>query len=378
MNTLKTVSLFVPNLDGGGAEKVAINLAKGLLRRGHTVSLVVAEAEGQYLKEFEAAEENITLINLNAKSPVFLSKTLALKQYLQAQRPDYLLSILDVLGSAVIAQQLAKTPTKVVMTVHTHLSQQFKDRHGAALTQFKWFCIDKFYPQAAAIAAVSHGVADDLSGHSTIALKDIQVLYNPILTHDFYDKVQEPLPHPWFAASEPPVVLGVGRLVRQKDFANLVQAFAKVRQHQPARLVILGSEDNREPDIKPRLQAMIQDLGITADVELCGFVSNPYPYMAKASVFALSSIYEGFGNVIVEALAAGTPVVSTDCESGPAEILEKGQYGRLVAVRDSHALAEGICAALAETPDTERLQKRAAVFSVDKVAGKYDSFLNRL
>ncbi|MGF1496381.1 MAG: glycosyltransferase [Elainellaceae cyanobacterium] len=375
MDITKKVSLFVPNLDGGGAEKVAINLAQGLTAVGLKVYLVVAQAEGEYLKQdFKPAE----LINLQAKSPIFLYKTLALKRHLQEKRPDYLISILDILGSAVIARRLAGTSTKVIMTVHTNLSQQFQDRHGTAVTKFKWFCIDKFYPRADAIASVSQGVANDVASNTNIPLENIKVLYNPILTHDFSEKVSEPIQHPWFNPGEPPVILGVGRLVKQKDFATLVQAFAKIRQNQPARLVILGSEDKREPMIKPRLQAMIRDLDLEADVDLPGFVGNPYPYMAKAKVFVLSSIYEGFGNVIVEALATGTPVVSTDCESGPAEILNYGQYGTLTPVGDADALAEGIRATLASPPSREFLQERAAMFSVNKVASQYFRFLGYL
>ncbi len=379
MDSTKKISIFCPSLAGGGAEKVAINLARGLARLGPQIYLVVAQAQGAYLQQAsEEIEEAVELINLKAKYPLLLGKTLALMRHLQEQRPDYLISILDIVGSSLIARQLVNVPTKVVMTVHTHLSQQFKDRHGIFATKFRWLCINKFYAQADAIATVSKGVAADLSINSNIPLNEIKVLYNPILNHDFYETLKEPIWHPWFVPGEPPVILGVGRLVKQKDFATLVQAFAKVRQHQPARLVILGDVDNREPQIEPQLQAVISQLGLADDVELLGFVNNPYPYMAKASVFVLSSIYEGFGNVIVEALAAGTPVVSTDCESGPAEILAGGQYGTLVPIRDPHKLAEGIRATLAAQRDPERLQKRAAMFSADKVAIEYSNFLSRL
>ena len=216
MNTDKTVSLFVPGLDGGGAEKVAINLAKGLATIGMNVHLVVAQAKGDYLQDLRSSEEAFELIDLQAKSPIFLYKTLGLRRYLQQRQPDYLISILDILGSAVIARQLAGVKTKVVMTVHTNLSQQFEDRNGSAATAFKWFCIDRFYPQADAIASVSKGVAADLSANSNIPLSAIKVLYNPILTHDFYEQIEAAIPHPWFAAGEPPVILGVGRLVNKK------------------------------------------------------------------------------------------------------------------------------------------------------------------
>ncbi|PSN20049.1 glycosyl transferase [filamentous cyanobacterium CCP5] len=375
MNKTKSIHLFIPNLDGGGAEKVILNLAQGFVRQGMAVAVVAAQAEGAFLQDIP---DGVELVDLEASSPVFVTKTLALKRHLQRTRPNYLLSTLDILGSAVLARNLAQVPTQVLMVVQTHLSQQFKDRHGPLMTRLKWFGVGQMYGRADAIAAASQGVATDLASHTPIASQGIEVIHNPVVTYNFYEKVIQPVNHPWFAPDQPPVILGVGRLVKQKDFATLVQAFAQVRQQRPARLVILGTGDKREPHIKPRLQAMIQELGIADDVDLPGFVSNPYAYMARAHVFALSSIYEGFGNVVAEALAAGTPVVSTDCESGPAEILDYGSYGILVPVKDAAALARGILDTLAQPTNPERSKQRGADFSIDKVCEDYLNILNRL
>jgi glycosyltransferase involved in cell wall biosynthesis len=153
----------------------------------------------------------------------------------------------------------------------------------------------------------------------------------------------------------------------QKDFTTLIRAFAKVRQQRPCRLMILGEWSGH----KAVLDALIQELQIEADVELPGFVYNPYPYMAQASVFALSSRYEGFGNVLVEAMAVGTPVVATNCESGPAEILEHGKYGPLVPVGDADALAEAIVQTLNHPVDPMILQARAEDFSSRRIAKQY-------
>ena len=216
--------------------------------------------------------------------------------------------------------------------------------------------------------------------HTQIPAKVIEVIYNPVLTYDFYDKASQPVDHPWFAPGEPPVILGVGRLVKQKDFATLIQAFALVRRQRPARLVILGDSDKREPLIKPQLQAMIQALGLTENVDLPGFVSNPYAYMAQAQVFTLSSIYEGFGNVVAEALAAGTPPsFPPTAPVDAAEILDQGKFGQLVPVKDSTALAHAILKNPdSAPPDSARLQQRAASFSIDKVCDDYLRVLNRL
>ncbi len=150
-------------------------------------------------------------------------------------------------------------------------------------------------------------------------------------------KAKEPVEHPWFETGELPVILGVGRLMEQKDFPTLIRAFAKVLKVRPSRLVILGSGKERS-----RLNALVHELGLQNHVAMLAFQNNPYAYMTKAAVFALSSAWEGFGNVLVEAMAQGTPVVSTDCKHGPREILDHGKHGLLVPVGDSQAMAEAI------------------------------------
>ena len=157
-----------------------------------------------------------------------------------------------------------------------------------------------------------------------------------------------------------------------------MQAFALVRKRCPARLMILGDVDPREPDVKPELESLINKFGLQDDVLFLGFVDNPYAYMARANVFVLSSIYEGFGNVVAEAIAAGTPVVSTDCESGPAEILNKGQYGELVPVGDYEAMADAIVATLDQPIDTRVLKARSQAFTIDCIVRQYLDVLNEL
>ena len=217
------------------------------------------------------------------------------------------------------------------------------------------------------------GVADDVARLTGIPADTIRVIYNPVVTPAVLAKMQQPVDHPWFAAGEPPVILGVGRLVSQKDFPTLVEAFAIVRQQRSARLMILGEGEDRE-----KLEAQISALGLQDDVALPGFAENPYAYMAHANVFALSSIFEGFGNVVAEAMAAGTAIVSTDCPSGPAEILEGGRYGKLVPVNDPAALAEGILATLEAPIAADILRQRAQEFSVDRVTDQYIEVLSRL
>jgi glycosyltransferase involved in cell wall biosynthesis len=363
------VSVFLPKLSGGGAERAMLHLAQGFAQRGLKTDLVVAEAEGAYLSMLPPG---VRLVNLQAKAPIVISKTLALGQYLRQTRPDALFSALDIVSSAIWAKRLAGTTTRVVMCVQTHLSQQFRDHQPLIGGKIRPQLVRWFYPWADEIVAASQGVAIDVAKITHLPAQQIAAIYNPVITPEVQTQIQADITHPWFAEGQPPVVLGVGRLVTQKDFPTLIRAFALVRQRRVARLMILGEGEQR-----PKLEALIQELGLTADVALPGFVGNPYAYMAQAAVFALSSIFEGFGNVVAEALAAGTPVVSTDCESGPAEILADGEYGALVPVRDPAALAAAIATTLDQPRHSARLRERAQAFSVETVTEQYLQVLAR-
>ncbi len=373
MNTTATnssISIFLPALEGGGAERAMLHLAQGLAERGFKTDLVLAETKGAYLDTVPSA---IRIVDLKARSPLIVSKTLALRRYLQQEQPAVLFSALDILSSATWAQRLAGVSTRIVMCVQTNLSQQFRDHQPNTIGRIRPRMVQWFYPWADAIVAASRGVADDVARMAHIPADTIQVIYNPVVTPSVLAKMQQPIDHPWFALDAPPVILGVGRLVSQKDFPTLVNAFAIVRQQRPARLMILGEGEDRA-----KLEAQIRELGLQADVALPGFAENPYAYMAHASVFALSSIFEGFGNVVAEAMAAGTAIVSTDCPSGPAEILDGGKYGKLVPVGDAAALAAGILATLAAPTAADVLCQRAQAFSLDRVVDQYVDVLARL
>lgn len=347
-----------------------LHLAQGLAERGFKTDLVLAETKGAYLDTVPSA---IRIVDLKARSPLIVSKTLALRRYLQQEQPAVLFSALDILSSATWAQRLAGVSTRIVMCVQTNLSQQFRDHQPNTIGRIRPRMVQWFYPWADAIVAASRGVADDVARMAHIPADTIQVIYNPVVTPSVLAKMQQPIDHPWFAPDAPPVILGVGRLVSQKDFPTLVNAFAIVRQQRPARLMILGEGEDRA-----KLEAQIRELGLQADVALPGFAENPYAYMAHASVFALSSIFEGFGNVVAEAMAAGTAIVSTDCPSGPAEILDGGKYGKLVPVGDAAALAAGILATLAAPTAADVLCQRAQAFSLDRVVDQYVDVLARL
>ncbi len=362
------IACFIPELGGGGAERVMIHLAEGFAAKGWIVDLVVAQVTGAYAAHLP---KEINLVDLQAKSPQIITKTVALIKYLKQQQPTVLLTTLDMINAAGWARRLSKTSTQVVMIVQTHLSQQFRDRHSPLVGWMRSQIVKQFYPWANHLVAASQGVADDVAAIIGMDPDQIYVIYNPVVRSDLAEKALEQVDHPWFAQGQPPVLLGVGRLVKQKDFATLVRAFAQVRQQRLCRLVIIGDIDEREAHIKPDLEKLINNLNIHREVAFLGFVENPYKYMERAQVFVLSSRYEGFGNVVAEALAVGTSVVSTDCESGPAEILKQGQFGRLVPVGDSTALANAMQEALDDPPLPEVLRARSHDFTIETIVNQY-------
>lgn len=332
----KKIALFITDLGGGGAERVMLTLSESFAREGFPVDFIVSTARGALRAD---VPRGVRLIDLKASR--LIKSLFPLARYLATERPSYMLSALSSANCVAIwARALSRCHTSLVVSEHTTLSLAAPNepnfRHRKLPHLMRWS-----YPFADAVATVSNGVADDLARVIHYPRGRIQVIYNPSVTPAMLAKSREPLDHPWFKPGEPPVVLGVGRLVTQKDFATLIRAFAILRKRRSARLMILGEGEKRQ-----ELATLIDELGLSAEVALPGFVQNPYKFMRAARVFALSSRWEGFATVIVEALACGTNVVSTDCPSGPAEILKYGVLGRLVPVDDPHRLAAAIAESL--------------------------------
>lgn len=343
-------------------------LAIGFAKRGWKVDLVLAEARGAYL---DLVPPEVRIVDLKAKFPVLITKTLALRRYLQIEQPAVLFSALDILSSALCAR--GKAPTRIVMCVQTYLSEQFRNHQGATFGKVRSRMVRWLYPKSDAIVAASLGTAKDVAELTQVPVEQIQVIYNPVVTPDVFQKSQEPIDHPWFQPGEPPVILGVGRLVSQKDFFTLIEAFAQVRVTRPARLMILGEGEQRA-----LLEERIRQLGLEQDVALPGFVENPYAYMAASAVFVLSSKFEGFGNVVAEALACGVPIVATDCPSGPAETLAAGKYGKLVKIADPTEMATAILDTLDRSIDSTLLKQRSLDFERDRIVDQYLTFVETL
>ena len=363
---MSKIAILLPSLHGGGAERVMLNLAANFVQQGWQVDLVLVKAEGPYLTQ---VPPEVNIINLGGKRLLLSLSNLI--RYWRQVRPDFLMcGENDVSIVALAIRNLVGVKTKLIITVHNNLSQETRNatKLKKRLTGYfaRWL-----YPSADQIVSVSQGVAKDLAGIIGLPLERIQVIYNPVVTPVMLEQATEQVDHPWFAVDAPPVILGVGRLIEQKDFPTLIQAFALVRKTHRAKLMILGEGKERS-----NLEALVKELGLESEVMLPGFVDNPYAYMAQASLCVLSSGWEGFGNVLVEAMAVGTPVVSTNCESGPAEILDNGQYGKLVAVGDIPALAQAIVNTLQHPPDSTILRQRSGHFTAQASASQYLQMLS--
>lgn len=331
-STRRHLAIFLPSLAGGGAERVSLNLAREVAKRGVKVDLVVSQAVGPYVSE---VPDGVRLVDLET-SRVATSLP-GLVRYLRRNRPDAMLTVMshaNVIG--VTAASIARTSTRVVTSEHDTLSQ-VTERTARRRARGMPRLVAKTYPRADAIVTVSSGVADDLSAVTGLPRDDIEVIYNPVVTPEVEEAAKQAVDHPWFGPGQLPVVLGIGRLAPKKDFPTLMRAFARVREHSPARLVILGDGPDRED-----LDRLARELEIEQDLSMPGFVDNPLSYLRAASVFVLSSRWEGLPTVLIEALYCGTPVIATDCPSGPREILSDGQYGVLVPIDDVEAIAAGI------------------------------------
>jgi glycosyltransferase involved in cell wall biosynthesis len=363
MNAHPRIALFVPSLHGGGAERVMLTLANYFVEQGVRADLVLGEVNGVFRSDVDA---QVRVIDLRAKH--VLGCLPGLVRYMRHERPSALLSALTHANIVALwANRLAGSRARAVISERTTLSQagaNARSLRGRLMPTLARL----FYPWADVVVAVSHGVADDLARVTGLSQEKIRVIYNPVVTSQLFARSEAPVDHPWFAAGQPPVVLGVGRLEQPKDFATLVRAFSLARRRTDARLVILGEGAERS-----QLEALINELDMAEEVSLPGFAVNPVPYMKRAGVFVLSSRREGLPNALIEALAVGTPVVSTDCPSGPREVLEVGKWGRLVPVGDVAALASAIVDALqcGQSNLAARAEYVSAQFGAERVVQAY-------
>jgi glycosyltransferase involved in cell wall biosynthesis len=359
---VRRLAVLVSLSGEGGVERMVLNLVEAFAAEpGLTVDLVLIREESRHLGELPPT---VNLVRLGVRHSALA--VLPLAAYLRRVRPDALLAAKDRAGRAALrARRLARVPTRVVIRIGTTLSEALKGR-GAVRRWLRCSPIRRLYGSADAIVAISQGVADDVAAIAGLPPARIAVIRNPVVTPRLAQLAAAPLPHPWLEDPSVPVVMGMGRLTRQKDFPTLVRAFAQLRRARPARLLIVGEGSERQA-----LLDLAAREGVAADVQLPGFQRNPYPWLARARVFVLSSIWEGFGNVLAEAMALGTPVVATDCRSGPRELLADGRHGPLVPVGDPAAMARAIGEALDRPLPRDALKAAVREYDVELSARRY-------
>ena len=383
------LALFVDRMTQGGVQHSLIGLAGAFITRGLDVDLVIGDrlrwhdhavpdrVETVILQSGSQTRrlatdlcEHLTMAapdDRQAKAALSLrwrSFVPALARYLRERRPDAMLSAKTLANLvAILARRRAAVGTRLVISERNHLTETIRRSQKSWKAKTLPPLIHDLYPLADDIVAISNHVADDLAVVGALPRDRITTIHNGLLRSHALD-----LPaadHPWFEA-QPPVILGAGRLEKQKDFPTLLRAFARVRAARPARLLIIGEGEDRA-----KLQRLAETLGVKDDMLLPGFQANPFAFMKSADLFVLSSTHEGFGNVLLEALAAGCPVVSTECPAGPSEILDGGRFGRLVPVGDADAIARAIETTLDDPPSPDRLRARAADFSMDRTVERY-------
>lgn len=355
------VALLLPNLAGGGAERVALAIARDLLARGHRVDILLVEQKGELLDLVPAGARVIDLGGKRLRSVLS-----PLAAYFRRELPDGLQAFMWPLTIvAVLAHRLARSNSRLVLSDHGTLSKQYAGFPSSALLRST---IRFFYPLAGARVAVSHGAAADMARLSGLPPQAFEVVANPVaLTKEA--RSDPAIERFWQGAGER--ILSVGNLKPVKNHALLIRAFADLRERRPgAKLVIVGEGCER-----PALEALVERLGLSGSVQLAGFSLDPAPFFVSADLFVLSSDSEAFGLVLVEALNAGLRIVSTDCESGPAEILDQGRFGLLAPVGDPKALARAMDAGLASEPQPERQRRRARELAGEASLRRYEELM---
>lgn len=350
------LAIFLPSLRGGGAERVMMALANAFAADGHRVDLVLASAQGPYLKE---VAPGVRVIDLNRKR--VLGALWPLISYFRRERPDVMLSApAHANVVALLARAISRTKSRLIVSERNSITQGL----GSGRDRILPWLMRRLYPSADMVVCVSRGVEEEIAALGVPRHK-LCTIYNPIDFEKIREGMSAPLDHPWLTRRDMPVLLAVGRLAPQKDYPTLLRGFARLLQDRQARLVILGEGQERSG-----LEKLCRDLNIVSDVEFAGFQPNPFAWMAACDLFVLSSAWEGLPNALLQAMACGAPVVSTDCRTGPDEILEHGKWGRLVPVGDAPGLADAMIDALDDRSPPD-VRQRANAFTIEHVVADY-------
>jgi glycosyltransferase involved in cell wall biosynthesis len=361
------IAFFLTSPNGGGAERAMIAVANNFAAAGMPVDLVFGRADGPYRGD---VDRRVRIVDLNVKR---LRKMLRpMHRYMRREKPDTVVSALTPCDLVMLfGRRFLGWKSKLVISVQNHPVEM--SRHSDSWLDRLWpFLIRRSYGAADCVLGISTGVAETVASLLGRSREAVPVIPNPVITPGFTDKLNEEPDHPWFNDGGPPVLLAAGRLTLQKDYPTLFRAFASLLRSRPVRLIVLGEGEGRA-----ELEKLADELGISAQLAMPGFVRNPYCWMKRARLFVLSSRWEGFANVVAEALACGIPVVSTDCPSGPGEILSGGAFGHLVPVGDADALAQALDDALKQPVERDRLVARGMSYGIEDIAPRYLALIQK-
>jgi glycosyltransferase involved in cell wall biosynthesis len=357
-----SVAIYLTTLFNGGVERVIFNLVGSFLAKDIEVDVVLDHLIYSPFKD--RIPDGANLIELGANS--IFGRVPKLASYLRNRQPDAMLSAMHFANEvAIAATRVSGVKTRVLVSEHTSLSTELACLPWSSPRRLIPKVMRATYGGADGVVAVSKGVAQDVERLAHLAAGQVHVIYNPLDFALIREEALAPVDHPWFQSGAAGVVLAIGRLEHQKNFSLLLEAFRRARPRHDVRLMILGEGSERA-----LLEAKIIELGLHGLVQLPGFLPNPFAYLARAKALAMSSLWEGFPLVLIEAMSLNVPVAATDCPSGPHEALDGGKYGELVPMNDAEALA----GALGRVLDGERKSAPGEwlrQFDKDHVAGKY-------
>jgi len=369
------VLFFISSLEGGGAERVIVDILRYIDKnRICPVLVLLYPFENSPYKEY--LSKNVRIIIIKRKSNSFfeqIKQFIAFVKTVYRERPQLILSMLTHNNiMAILAGMLFKI--NVIASEHNILGEVIKTKEGKRMLGLSTAILVRLlYRYADMIVAVSEEIKKNLIEEFKTSSEKIKVIYNPVDMERITELGNVSVKHPFFIDNVP-IIIGMGRLARQKGFNVLIKAFSRVVREMDARLIILGEGAERET-----LEEFTTELALADKISFPGFQKNPYPFLSNADIFVLSSRYEGLPMAVLEAMACGVPVVATDCKSGPREILQDGKYGLLVPVEDEVALSEGILKLLKDKSLRENFsalsKERAMDFSVGKIVKKYEELI---
>lgn len=337
-----------------------VELANRFASRGHRVDLVLVQAEGKYLDE---VDHRVKIVNLDRSRVLWSVGPFA--SYLNKEQPDAVLSALTHVNlAAIISRILARIKTVLVVSERNSLVR-LKGKSGRLFRAL----MRRLYPLADRVVTVSQGIAQELQDEIGLSKELVTAIPNPVDLQKIRHLASSSPMHPWLADSGPPLLIAVGRLEEQKDYPTLLAALAQVRTTHDVRLIILG-----EGSLRSELECLIEVKGLSSAVDLVGFQANPFGWIAASDVYVLSSKYEGFPNSLLQSLACGLRVISTDCPTGPAEILEGGKWGRLVPIGDPHEMAKAIIETVNQK-SWPAVSRKVDEFKIDHVVCEYEKAL---